>query len=1090
MRANWRQVVRSLVCSVHFQVVGDPIAQLHGRLQMSGVCPVTEIRESIENTGLPRDQSETSSRRPRGLKARSSIRIPSKSILIRIAVWCLLVCGYLSSAFAFGHDRTIAQYVHTAWSQKEGAPSGILALAQTTDGFLWVGTVDALYRFDGVSFELRRRGIVYALLARPNGDLWIGRKSAISLLRNNQTKDYTVSDGVPDGKIASFAEDGEGTMWAATNAGLARLEGDRWRQVGGDWNFHEAYATGMLLDRQGTFWVAAGHTILYLPPGSHRFQTTEIATTQVWTLVEAPNGKLWMSETSRSVRPIPLGRDLPPSDKTEFVVGSIGILFDREGSLWISTLGSGLRCVPSPERIDGRKFKEDDHAMESFMAADGLTDNLVTAILEDREGNIWVGTNNGLDRFYKSALVPLILPFPLVQPVMGHGDAGSLWVSALYHNFQVQASGSITIRPAPNNYFGAYRAPDGALWWSGSGFVDRLEPGAADWSRPHRIRVPLDPARKIEQWMKIAEDRNGVIWAASETAGIFYLRNNQWHPIAGVAIPVGYTGNVAFTDWAGRVWLGFQDGTLVLIEDGKIKRSWSGRDSPVGHVVGSVAGRGRHVWLGGDKLVYFDGENFHDAVPADGTPFKVCGIEEARDGGLWLCENRGVIHISSAEVDRFLRNYSYRVQYDLYNSLDGLPGSFADAASRSREIQGTDGRIWFSSTKGIAWLNPAAISKNTVPPPVSIRSVKVDGKEYPMADVTFPPLTTALEIDYTALSLSIPERVQFRYKLEGVDKNWENAGTRREAFYTSLSPGQYTFHVVACNNDGVWNERGATLKFVIDPAWYQASWFMAFCALLSLLVAWMIYRLRVRQIATALSARFDERLAERTRLARELHDTFLQTVQGSKMIADDALDADADQNRMRQALEKLSRWLGQAVDEGRAALHSLRVTTTEKNHLSEALRRATEDHQLPSSMTVTFSVIGDPKDLHPIVRDEVYRIGYEAIRNAAAHSRASRLEIDLRYANDLSLRIKDNGLGIDPSIPELGREGHFGLQGMRERASRIHSKLAIVSSANAGTEVSLVVPGAVVYRNEHPSPLESLKEGIRRFFRSSRSDGI
>jgi signal transduction histidine kinase len=372
----------------------------------------------------------------------------------------------------------------------------------------------------------------------------------------------------------------------------------------------------------------------------------------------------------------------------------------------------------------------------------------------------------------------------------------------------------------------------------------------------------------------------------------------------------------------------------------------------------------------------------------------------------------------------------------------------------------------------------------------SFDSLKVDGKEYPMADVTFPPLTTALEIDYTALSLSIPERVQFRYKLEGVDKNWENAGTRREAFYTSLSPGQYTFHVVACNNDGVWNERGATLKFVIDPAWYQASWFMAFCALLSLLVAWMIYRLRVRQIATALSARFDERLAERTRLARELHDTFLQTVQGSKMIADDALDADADQNRMRQALEKLSRWLGQAVDEGRAALHSLRVTTTEKNHLSEALRRATEDHQLPSSMTVTFSVIGDPKDLHPIVRDEVYRIGYEAIRNAAAHSRASRLEIDLRYANDLSLRIKDNGLGIDPSIPELGREGHFGLQGMRERASRIHSKLAIVSSANAGTEVSLVVPGAVVYRNEHPSPLESLKEGIRRFFRSSRSDGI
>jgi hypothetical protein len=336
----------------------------------------------------------------------------------------------------------------------------------------------------------------------------------------------------------------------------------------------------------------------------------------------------------------------------------------------------------------------------------------------------------------------------------------------------------------------------------------------------------------------------------------------------------------------------------------------------------------------------------------------------------------------------------------------------------------------------------------------------------------------------------VPQKVRFRYKLQGHDVDWQDPGTRRQAFYNDLHPGNYSFHVIASNNDGVWNDTGATLEFNVAPAWFQTIWFRILCGALAILLVWGIYTFRIQQIASALSARFDERLAERTRLAQELHDTFLQTVQGSKMIAEDALDADADQNRMHQALEKLSRWLGQAVDEGRAALHSLRVTTTEKNHLSDALRRATEDHQLPPSMTVAFSVIGDPKDLHPIVRDEVYRIGYEAIRNAAAHSRASRLEIALRYANELSLRIKDNGLGIDPSIPEIGREGHFGLQGMRERASRIHSKLSIVSSMNAGTEVSLIVPGAVVYRNEHPSPLERLKVGIRRFFRSSRSDGI
>jgi len=186
-------------------------------------------------------------------------------------------------------------------------------------------------------------------------------------------------------------------------------------------------------------------------------------------------------------------------------------------------------------------------------------------------------------------------------------------------------------------------------------------------------------------------------------------------------------------------------------------------------------------------------------------------------------------------------------------------------------------------------------------------------------------------------------------------------------------------------------------------------------------VVWSIYQFRVRQIAGAIAARFDERLAERTRLARELHDTFLQTVQGSKMVADDALDPNSDATRMRKALEKLSTWLAQAVDEGRAALHSLRVSTVERNQLSESLRRATEDPQFPATMTVTFSVIGDAIDLHPVVRDEVYRVAFEAIRNAAIHSHASLLEIDLRYADTLSLRIKDNGLGIDPSISSQGR---------------------------------------------------------------------
>jgi signal transduction histidine kinase len=230
---------------------------------------------------------------------------------------------------------------------------------------------------------------------------------------------------------------------------------------------------------------------------------------------------------------------------------------------------------------------------------------------------------------------------------------------------------------------------------------------------------------------------------------------------------------------------------------------------------------------------------------------------------------------------------------------------------------------------------------------------------------------------------------------------------------------------------------------------------------------WSLYQLRLRQIAAAISARFDERLAERTRLARELHDTLLQTIQGSKMIADHALDEPSDAVHLQQSMQRLSTWLEQAVQEGRAALNSLRTTSTLKNDLAEGFRRAADDCVIPKSMTVTFSVTGDTRDLHPIVRDEVYRIGYEAIRNACRHSEGSRLEVELNYAHDFALRVTDNGKGIEPSVAEQGKPGHFGLQGMRERTARIGGKLTLATSATTGTDIRLVIPGRIIFRDAH-----------------------
>jgi signal transduction histidine kinase len=420
------------------------------------------------------------------------------------------------------------------------------------------------------------------------------------------------------------------------------------------------------------------------------------------------------------------------------------------------------------------------------------------------------------------------------------------------------------------------------------------------------------------------------------------------------------------------------------------------------------------------------------------------------------------------------------MQLKTFDAFDGVQPGYAPFGGAARS---PDGRLWFANGVVLQMIDPDHLTANALPPPVHIEEVIADRKSYsPGKDLRLAPLTRDLEIDYTALSFVAPQKVRFRYKLEGRDAAWQEPGTRRQAFYSDLRPGRYRFQVIACNNDGVWNDAGATLDFMVAPAWYQTNWFRALCLVAGGFIVCAIFRLRVRQISRAINARFDERLAERTRMARDLHDTFLQTIQGSKLVADDALDPSTDPIRMRQAMEQLSLWLARAMQEGRAALNSLRTATAQTNDLAEALRRVTEDGVVPSSMAVAFSVVGDAREMHPIVRDEVYRIGYEAMHNACMHSGASRLEVELRYGDDLALRVSDNGTGIDPAIVDGGKDGHFGLQGMRERAGRIGGKLMLRSSSSSGTEIKLIVPGGIIFRKMMPVR-PSLFTRIRSVFR-------
>jgi ligand-binding sensor domain-containing protein len=726
-------------------------------------------------------------------------------------------------------------------------------LAQSADGYLWLGSTDGLYRFDGVVFEHYQpqsggpfpARYVHSLLALPNGDLWIGfRSGGMSLLRNGKVTNYTTRDGAPDGGVWGFAQDRDGSIWAATSSGLARLEDKRWKEVGKDWNFPGKAARAIFLDHQGTLWVSTEDTLVFLPSGAKKFQPTGIRVGEVTRIAQAASGKLWMAETTRSIRPIPLSDKRHPADEIEIQVGSREILFDNDGALWITSLGDGLRRSPAPELLKGR-IKEFSTAVESFTARDGLSDDVALTIFQDREGNIWVGTNNGLDRFRKTNLVPVVgIPFKPGYAVLSAGDAGDAWVARLNLMFRLHGGHA---DPNPNYHLlrsqasysavSAYHDPTGAIWWLWEDGIYRYDAGNYT-----RISLPRSfPKLYRASAMVATEDGSGALWLSAEREGLFYRKKAGWQRLESASEFAKLSPVAALTDWMGRAWFGYGEGTIILVKDETIQKVFLPGVSLVG-AVRAINGRGRHTWVGGEGgLAFFDGNRFRRIIPTDAEAFGlVMGVEEPPDGSLWLAESRGVVEIPATEVRRALDDPSYRVKYRVFDSFDGLPGLFVGTASTSREVQGTDGRLWFAASNGIVWIDPANISTNPLPPPVLIRFVNANGRQHDaVTNLILAPRTTNLEISYTALSLSVPEKVRFRYRLEGVDKDWQDAGTRRAAFYTMLGPGRYHFQVIAFNNDGVWNEEGARLDFDIASAWYQTKWFYTLCAVAFLAFLWL-----------------------------------------------------------------------------------------------------------------------------------------------------------------------------------------------------------------------------------------------------------
>jgi signal transduction histidine kinase/ligand-binding sensor domain-containing protein len=997
-------------------------------------------------------------------------------------------------ALALDPALDLSQYAHAAWKIRDGFSRGpINAVAQTSDGYLWLAADLGISRFDGVRNvpwqpppgQQLPSALTISLLATRDGSLWMGTDKGPVRWKDGQLKRF---DDLADQFVISLLEDHEGSVWmGSVSASAGRLcvfRHDSLRCFGQDGSLGRGVVS--LHEYAGSVWAATLAGLWRWTPDPPKLYPVPAHSPQISTLIGGDNGALWLGMgdgikqlVHEKIETYPLGG--PKS------FHPYRFLRDRDGGLWIGTTGQGL--------VHSHRGRVD-----VFTSVDGLSGDTVRSLFEDREGAVWVTTDEGLDRFRNFA-VPTItrkqgLSDGAVSSLVAAKD-GTVWIGT-GTGLNQWRDGVITI----------YRKPGGRLLPSPVGqpearviHSDRLPENVIEsLFQDDRGRVWISTLRGVvyaedgrfaatpvmhERMTarSIAGDSRGNLWIADLDLGLLRLfptgamQQLSWAKLGRRDFGV----RLAADPVKGGLWIGFFEGGVGYLKDGAVVASFAEAEGLAGGRVNDLRlDPGGALWVATEGgLSRLKSGRIGTLTNENGLPCQsVHWAVEDNDRSLWLSTTCGLMRVSRPDVEAWVANPKHHITPAVFDTSDGVVSAYWSAAFSPEAVKSQDGRIWFMTLGGVGVIDPGHLSLNKLPPPVHIEGIVANHKPYELRDgLRLPPLIRDLQIDYTALSLIAPEKVRFRYKLEGKDIDWRDAGDRRQAFYNDLAPRRYRFRVIACNNSGVWNEAGASFDFFIEPAYYQTILFRLLCgaAFLGLLGGFFYWRLR--EVEQHFNLRLEARVHERTRIARELHDTLLQSFQGVLMKFDAA--AGIVQNRSAEAEQILDTAVEQArkaIAEGRDAVQGLRSSTVVANDLPEALGTLGEElaghYGGSNGPTFSLHVEGDSRDLAPLVRDEIHRVAAEALRNAFRHAEASRIEVELRYdKRHFRLRVKDNGKGIDQAVlNDAGRDKHFGLPGMQERAKVAGGKLAVFSRPGAGTEVELMIPASFVYRKSADTP--------------------
>jgi signal transduction histidine kinase/ligand-binding sensor domain-containing protein len=983
-----------------------------------------------------------------------------------VALGILLAC--CGCAFALDPSLDINQYAHTAWKVRDGfVGSEINSIAQTRDGYIWLATQFGLFRFDGVRnvpWQPPRDqhlppGTIFSLLVDRGGTLWIGAKGLASF-NDGKLTHYPELDGH---YIFKILEDHEGTVWASGVTDpigkLCAIRNGNIQCYGGDGTLGLG-ALSLYEDSKGNLWAGVLNGLWQWKPGPPKFYSLAGEPDGIRAFAEDTDGTLlvgWKGGIYRFVD----GKTEPYSLRSASQqFRAKRMLRDRNGALWIGTPDRGLLHLH-----EGRT--------DVFAQSDGLSGEGIESLFEDRENNIWVGTSNGLDRFRDFSVVTLTqkqgLSSAIVAAVLPDRE-GNIWFST-HGDLDRWNNGQTKTYPIhPESLFQDDR---GRIWTSTSREFGYLEDGRF-------TSIEGVPGGNI---LSIAQDTAGNLWVANEPVGLLRISpQNEVREIPWAGLGHKEHASVVAADRRqGGLWIGFFLGGIAYFSDGQVRASYTTTD-------GLGAGRVSDFRFDDDGTLWVSTEGGlsrlknnrvatltrKNGLPCDAVHWAM----EGDDRSLWLYTACGLVRIARSDLDAWVADPNRTIQATVFDSSDGVRSLSSPGHYHPQVAKTPDGKLWFLPWDGVSVIDPHHIPFNKLPPPVHIEQVTADRKTYwqnlsgdaSSSHPRLPPLVRDLTIDYTALSFVAPEKVLFRYKLEGHDPDWQNVGARRQAFFNDLSPGNYRFRVAACNNSGVWNEAGTFLDFSIAPAYYQTTWFRVSCVAAFLVLLWGLYRLRIHQLQHQFAIGLEARVNERTRIARDLHDTLLQSFHGlilrfqaaTNLLPERPVEA---KQRFESAIDQAA----QAVTEGRDAVQGLRSSTVETNDLAMAISALGEelaaDGTIANSALFRMAVEGTPRNLHPILRDEVYRIAGETLRNAFRHAQARQIEVEIRYdAQQFRLRVRDDGKGIDPEIlGEQPRPGHFGLHGMRERAKIVGGQLDVWSELDSGTEVELSIPASRAY---------------------------